>query len=454
MASSAVMGDLANTFLGTTVALDERGLWPLAAAREHLASLSAPPTEYSECDTLWQSLVSLADADEFIREARRLAPLLHPRGMSNTAVHERYGDAILPWLADGFDAGAGSLSNTPWNTLPCLLKIGSREAFELVAAAASIDSQTPDFATPEKLQAAYAKNFPAVAFGVLAERLRDGDKSAGEMFKRLAKGRSKLALGHMAAAVGEDTCARLAKQLGITARLEIDEVIAVLDEASADDDMFAWPRFCYEFDDSVEYSGMRMVAARASSSEAWGIALERITGCNPHEMAIQRYLYGSEVTPGFVSDELHDLDLGLSFEFVDEATAIGATVTGPAGELTLTKELIKSLDLRPGKGSEPDGAVGGPTVVLVRAYLESFPGAVWPAVPDTLRALGLDPEEVVIVAATDAFRHEPGGPYGWLPSNSKMFKTVAAGIVASDPNKFKPGKVNTSWRTHARHKGS
>ena len=46
------------------------------------------------------------------------------RWTDNLALHERYGDAILPWLRSRLRNGV--LTNVPWCVLPCLLAIGTR----------------------------------------------------------------------------------------------------------------------------------------------------------------------------------------------------------------------------------------------------------------------------------------------------------------------------------------
>ena len=63
---------------------------------------------------MWCALLSLPNAASFVEEARRLAPVPDPRGHHNLAVHERYGDEVLPWLADHLDA-SGALHNVPWS---------------------------------------------------------------------------------------------------------------------------------------------------------------------------------------------------------------------------------------------------------------------------------------------------------------------------------------------------
>jgi hypothetical protein len=116
---------------------DARGLMPLEAARALVASTDRfergdpiPGTHVLASDRCWAALLSLADADEFVREARRLAWAFHPRGTDNLGPLERYGDGILPWLADHVVDGA--LQNQPWCVRPCLLAIGGRAAFDTV----------------------------------------------------------------------------------------------------------------------------------------------------------------------------------------------------------------------------------------------------------------------------------------------------------------------------------
>lgn len=443
------MSDLASTF-ARHAGLDARGLLPIDDARAYLASLRAPvEMSIAEADPLWRALLSLEDASELVREARRLEIRAHPRGHYNVALHERYGDAILPWLADHLDRATGTLVNVPWNVIPLLLRIGTAEAFEIVLESRALELPPHEWSTPEKLVAAYASRFPHVAFSTLARRAETGDARSGELLRKLAKGRSRVALRAMQDELGPAASSALAKRLKIQAKLEVDEILAVLDEAAARDDVGAWPRFSWGFEDRVEYSALRLVAARDQATDAWGIALERITGCNPVEIGIERYTYGSEVAAGFTVTG-PQVPLAIALELAETAdTAIGATARAGSASVTVTAELVRDLDLRPGRGTEPEGAIGGPTVVLVRAALAAIPGAVWPSADDAVRALGLDPATAVIVACTDAFAHVDGGD-GKPPSSSKAFKTAAKAIVARDPSAFDPGKPTTDWRKHAR----
>ena len=102
-------------------------------------------------DLMWQALLSLADAAEFVEVASRLRWEFHPRGFDNTDLYQRYGDGIVPWLATFVDDD-GVLHNVPWCVGPCLLACGSAEASRAArrfkacgdSAEAAISSTSPD----------------------------------------------------------------------------------------------------------------------------------------------------------------------------------------------------------------------------------------------------------------------------------------------------------------------
>lgn len=121
--------------------LDERGLMPLAEARELLAGVTVfqrgegrmiDGTFVLESDRVWAALLSLENAAEFVTHARGLRWQANVRGMNNLAPYERYGDGILPWIATRVDED-GVLHNVPWCVLPCLLASGAEDAFAIGA---------------------------------------------------------------------------------------------------------------------------------------------------------------------------------------------------------------------------------------------------------------------------------------------------------------------------------
>jgi len=143
---------------------DGRGLMSLSEARRLLESIevfrkgegrSAAGTMVFESDRVWAAFLSLEDAAEFVKHARRIRWEFQVRGRDNVALHERYGDGILPWIESRIE-GEGALVNVPWCVVPCLLAIGTRDALdvalrvhsvvELGSAGGEIDAEDSDFA--------------------------------------------------------------------------------------------------------------------------------------------------------------------------------------------------------------------------------------------------------------------------------------------------------------------
>ncbi|MRG93641.1 DUF7003 family protein [Polyangium spumosum] len=146
---------------------DGRGLMSLSEARRLLESTevyrkgegrSTGGTMVFESDRVWAALLSLEDAAEFVKHATRIRWEFQVRGRDNVALHDRYGDGILPWIERRVE-GDGALVNVPWCVLPCLLAIGTREALEvtlrvrsvveLASAGSEIDAEESDFAEDE-----------------------------------------------------------------------------------------------------------------------------------------------------------------------------------------------------------------------------------------------------------------------------------------------------------------
>jgi hypothetical protein len=124
---------------GGVADLDERGLMPLAEARRRLARKRVFARGEQEqvggiavlgADRLWAALLSLADAAEFVKVASRLRWEHPQRGRDNVAPHERYGDAILPWLAGALGPD-GRFPPNLWCAAPCLLRIGGPDALDV-----------------------------------------------------------------------------------------------------------------------------------------------------------------------------------------------------------------------------------------------------------------------------------------------------------------------------------
>ncbi|MDI3291477.1 hypothetical protein [Polyangium sp. 15x6] len=125
---------------------DGRGLMSLSEARRLVESAeafrkgegrSAGGTMVFESDRVWAALLSLEDAAEFVKHGRRIRWEFQVRGRDNTALYDRYGDGILPWIESRIEA-EGALANVPWCVVPCLLAIGTREALDVALRVQSI----------------------------------------------------------------------------------------------------------------------------------------------------------------------------------------------------------------------------------------------------------------------------------------------------------------------------
>jgi hypothetical protein len=118
---------------------DARGLLPLQEARRFLASVDVfrrgkprlvHGTRVYESDRVWAALLSLENADEFVRHAKRMSWEYAGRTRDDTTVLERYGNGILPWIESRLSEDA-ELTNVPACVLPCLLAIATTSALEL-----------------------------------------------------------------------------------------------------------------------------------------------------------------------------------------------------------------------------------------------------------------------------------------------------------------------------------
>jgi len=134
--------------------IDPRGLMPLGQAR----ALLAAATEFRrgethiiegvavfDSDRLWAALLSLEDAEEFNREAKRLDWFFHPRSPLDAAAHKRFGDGIIDWLESCLLPN-GVLFNVPCCVVAHLLAVGTPRAFHIANEARDVDHrQDPEF---------------------------------------------------------------------------------------------------------------------------------------------------------------------------------------------------------------------------------------------------------------------------------------------------------------------
>lgn len=141
---------------GAVSEFDERGLIPLPQARKLVCSVDEFRRGkgeminggwYWKSDQAWAAILSLEDADEFLREALRIQWFFHPRGGRNTALLSRYGKNILPWLKT-FLRADGLFVNVPWCVKDCLMAMDSEEVFELIWHIHAVTDGTEGFPGP------------------------------------------------------------------------------------------------------------------------------------------------------------------------------------------------------------------------------------------------------------------------------------------------------------------
>lgn len=306
------------------------GPMPLERAREILRGATAfvrgdvvhevGHPAMTTADVLWGALLSLADAEELVREASRLDWQFHPRGFDNVELHDRYGDGILPWLATRVDE-RNVLHNHPWCVLPCLLRCASPEAFALVWRIEAVEGRTPwGGAGDGDLATAWCRRHPEVAATELALRAAEQPRARAYL----------TALGH-----GPPLAPPTA-----------DTVLALLDACAAG--LFATR---VRLTPSAGQLAMRAVAARAGDD--WGLALEWVDGTRPSG------LFAARVA-------------GLAF---------GSRVHGPVRGVALTSRPVPALeaadlDVRlgaPALSVPPLGLPGDAAIVAVVPHVAAAP---------------------------------------------------------------------------------
>lgn len=118
---------------------DARGLLPVQEARRFLTAIDVfrrgkpwivGGRRVFESDRIWAALLSLENAEEFVRHAKLMAWEFSGGGRDDTTVLERYGIGILPWIESRL-SDDHELENVPSCVLPCLLAIGTTSALEL-----------------------------------------------------------------------------------------------------------------------------------------------------------------------------------------------------------------------------------------------------------------------------------------------------------------------------------
>jgi hypothetical protein len=346
---------------------DHRGLMPLDEARTRLSGLSVYRKGEGtlvggrfvlESDLTWAALVSLEDAEEFVGHARRLRWEFHVRGRDNLALVERYGDGILPWIADRVDRD-GVLYNVPWCVLPCLLASEAEEAFEIAArvrgVTESIDgvSFRPDRRDVEVL-CQWIVRHPQRGHRLLAEHAVPEDEIAEETIRMLHRTDPRGTTHRLTVAVGEVTTEALLDRLGLVTRplptgmqTALDAapwvdappsdpmMIAELDEYSADFDFPMW--------DNANYfcAGMRLIGFITPGGTDGLVFQSLVTGLGEENVRLELHRYGFGMTPGTIwnaGPELLDED---EAEEIQRTRSVG-TVRLPNGQARV--DLVRDPD--------------------------------------------------------------------------------------------------------------
>lgn len=445
--------------------LDERGLMPLEQARRWTA---LPSFGKADADAQWAALLSLDDAEEACEVALRWVWQHMPRGRDNTALVERYGAGILPFLRARVVEGV--LINVPWCVIPCVLALDELDALELlwslrgardrvemlawtvVEAGTQAGDPAQEAALAEQLCQRWIAARPALGLHWLVEQAAH-DARALAMLDARARAGGLGFMRELGNALGDVDAARgLFEQHRWPLTLDADMILAQLDAATAE----RWPEFNLAFDGRQEYFALRVIASREREGSGWGVVFERLSGSYPMSLFVVRYAFGSNVPSGAEYEDIVNLD-DLDIEGPErEGSHLfhGGVIRGPAGPLQLDERLLDTWDLRPGKcteiGYHPMRALA------IRTYLHHAPGCLWPPVEHALAQLGLD--DPIALVVSDAFEHVigpyqregvPEGAWQINPSESDTFCSLAAAIVARDGSRFDPGTPNTDWRLHA-----
>lgn len=483
--------------------LDDRGLMPLEKARALVRGTDEfrkgtgrmiGGTFVLESDRLWAALLSLADADELVREGRRLRWFFHPRGEDNTALLDRYGEAIVPWLFD-FIHENGRLVNIPWTVVPSLMALDRQDVFDrLWSVRTVVDGIGTEWPGPfaadnagdadkragvdlhgsapaeadnsaNGLLIEWASAHPRIGYGSIARLAKMGDERARHLLRRSAQAHPRAIYQSVRDALGEEEAAAAFEAAGAPKDLE---PVCVLQGLYVAMRKGCWPVFIgpeaepeHAGDPGARaYHAMRMVAARAKDSDVWGVVFERLEGSDAESFRLHRYLITSHKgrghafeTPPFATDD--DDEEPRAPEEIE-----GVTVSGPAGDLELEDAMIETLDLRPDKVT----AEGAPSrfAVLVRAYLTKFQRAFWGDGREVAALLQIDGDYDVVVDS-DAFEHVLGqlgeddpGPDGYDVAwhvdqdESDTYQSLAIALCSNDASVFVPGASNLDWRLHAR----
>lgn len=239
------------------------------------------------------------------------------------------------------------------------------------------------------------------------------------------------------------------------------DVLGRLDEVST----HGWPGFTGL--SRTEYHALRLTAVRSATSDAWAIVFESVLGSfiadpaeEPFAAAVWTTGYGPHIEVGSRHGEHRGLGLHPGPRNERSLRIEGVVVDGPAGRLVARDAMLESLDLRPGMLTNGEESAEVPIdVLLIRAYLATYPDSLWYPTPEVVALLEV-PDPQVIVSTTELAhvlgREVPayGDPaldaIAIAPSESETYRSLARAIAHRDPERFCPGESNTDWRRWVR----
>lgn len=439
---------LAPALLG--LPLDERGLLPLAVARARVAAASTfergddhvvagQAQRPTDADFLWIALLSLETAEEFVREASRIAWKFPTRGGDNVDPVVRYGVGALPWLTSMLGQDGALPSELPMIE-QSLLALGPEAIRTVVRARRRFDSDADGLGFLD----AWLQRHGDPAWAALIEQAHAGHDPSRTALLALARRSPRTAKKQIVAVLGKAAGQALLEDVPA---FEVSAVLRVLDAAASAPihTRMPWPTLRTTAG-HFEVHAMRLVGVRAAKGDDWGVSIEVAQGdlldrSVKWPAVVQRYVYGSRVPSGgrYLSDA-RPLEVARTND----------TLTAPV-TATLDAALAERLDLRPGRSVT--GAVESwMDVLAIRAALALARAAIFSDPSALLGALKVTKPQIIVVS--DGFAHVDGPVYGTgalaaLPSTSVAYRSLAEALVHRDPSRFDPGVDTTDWRLHA-----
>lgn len=404
--------------------LDGRGLLPLDEARRIVAAATeyavgrewheGPHGPWKDSDLLWAALLSLADAQEFAREATRLVWRYGPRGFdSNLDPFARYGAGVLAWVEANLSAG-GDLPGLPQNIGSCLLEVAGPDAYRIVGRVRRIGGGE---APATLLRNEWIRRHPGSALVAAAGPGAVGTAWSDEVLAR-------------ACAIG------LPIPGEAPPRVSAEAILDQLDRnfEAAQGGALTWP-YHGIYDHGLCGHGMRLFAATVPAQGRWCVVIETLSGTYPEIFGISRNVYGSPAIATEMAPGLEPVVTGVSPEDAENDPDTDVVLAGGAGEFRLGPRDLDDPTLAP-EGRDPREA---PMTSRLRLYARRFRPRMWtPA--STLMETHLGAVDAVVIADTDRFHHDD---MDVPPSGQPTYASLARALAAADPSLFEPGEPNT-----------